>query len=173
MLIFVTGGARSGKSDFAMSLAEKSGKRPVYIATARPGDSEMLERIERHKQARGDGWETIEEPINISEAVSGLSGGERAVVLDCITLWLTNLLMAEGDGLEVVATEKTRELVVALKGLDGTAIVVSGELGMGIVPENALARYFRDVAGNVNRVIAEASDEVYLVVSGIPVKIKP
>jgi len=172
MLVFVTGGARSGKSDFAMSLAEKAGGKPVYIATATPDDAEMAVRIEKHRQVRGDGWRTIEETVNVADAVSTLKGGGYVVVLDCLTLWLTNLLMSEGDGFEVVAEAKTRELAEAFKGFDGTTIVVSNEVGMGIVPENALARRFRDVAGSANRAIAEAADEVYMVVSGIPLKIK-
>ncbi len=171
-LIFVTGGARSGKSGFAARLAEEAGGRPIYLATATPDDSEMSARIERHKSERGDGWDTVEEPLEVAAALSGIKAN-GALVLDCITLWLTNLLMEDLEGFESVAVEKASELVRALKDFDGSAIVVSNEVGMGIVPENALARRFRDVAGTVNRMIAEAASEVYLVVSGLPVKIKP
>ncbi len=171
-LIFVTGGARSGKSGFAAWLAEGAGGRPTYLATATPDDSEMSARIERHKSERGDGWDTVEEPLEVAEALAGIKAN-GALVLDCITLWLTNLLMEDLEGFEGVAVEKAGELVRALKEFDGTAIVVSNEVGMGIVPENALARRFRDVAGTVNRMLADAASEVYLVVSGLPVKIKP
>jgi adenosylcobinamide kinase/adenosylcobinamide-phosphate guanylyltransferase len=155
-----------------MSVARKTGRRLVYVATATPGDPEMAGRIERHKKARGDGWRTVEEPLNLAEALSGLKGGDGAVVIDCLTLWLSNLMMAGGMDSEDSAGEKALELAGAMKGLGGTVVVVSNEVGMGIVPENALARRFRDAAGTVNRIIAEAADEVYLMVSGMPVKIK-
>lgn len=170
-LVFVTGGARSGKSDYAMSIAEKSGGRLVYIATATPGDDEMRDRIENHKRSRGMNWNTIEETLDLSGAVSSL-GGEGAVIIDCLTLWLTNIMMQDMEAFEDVAVNKARELADALRAFKGTAVVVSNEVGLGIVPENALSRRFRDVAGLANRVMAASADEVYLVVSGIPVKIK-
>lgn len=170
-LIFVTGGARSGKSDFAMTLAEEAGGSPVYLATATPGDPEMAERIRKHQASRGDGWITVEEPVNLADAVSNIEP-VAALVIDCVTLWLTNLLMIDQDGFEESACERARELVYALKGVQGTAVVVSNEVGMGIVPDNALSRKFRDAAGVVNRIIVEASDEAYLMISGMPVKIK-
>jgi len=169
--VFVTGGARSGKSDYAMSLAEKSGGRLVYIATATAGDDEMRERIENHRRSRGMNWKTIEETLDLSGAVSSL-GGEGTVVIDCLTLWLTNLMMQDMEAFEDVAVNKARELADALRTFKGTVVVVSNEVGMGIVPENTLSRRFRDVAGLVNRVMAASADEVYLVVSGIPVRIK-
>ena len=171
-LIFVTGGARSGKSGFAARLAEEAGGRPTYLATATPDDSEMSARIERHKAERGVGWDTVEEPIEVAAALAGIKT-DGAVVLDCITLWLTNLLMEDLEGFESVAVEKAEELIRVLRGLDCTAVVVSNEVGMGIVPDNALARRFRDAAGTVNRMLASAADEVYLVVSGQPLRIKP
>jgi len=169
--VFVTGGARSGKSDYAMLLAEKSGGRLVYIATATPGDDEMRERIENHRRSRGMNWKTVEETLDLSGAVSSLDG-EGAVVIDCLTLWLTNLMMQDMETFEDVAVNKARELAEAFRMFKGTAIAVSNEVGLGIVPENALSRRFRDVAGLANRVMAASADEVYWVVSGIPVKIK-
>jgi len=169
--VFITGGARSGKSDYAMSLAEKSRGRLVYIATATPGDDEMRERIENHRRSRGMNWKTIEETLDLSGAVSSL-GGENTVVIDCLTLWLTNLMMQDMETFEDVAVNKARELAEAFRMFKGTAIAVSNEVGLGIVPENALSRRFRDVAGLANRVMAASADEVYWVVSGIPVKIK-
>lgn len=171
-LVFVTGGARSGKSGFAEGLAVESGLALVYIATATAGDPEMAERIGRHRDSRGDGWLTVEEPLDIAGALDGLSGKGHAVVVDCLTLWLANTMMDFGDDFEVVAREKADRLADALKIFDGVAVVVSNEVGLGIVPDNALARRFRDAAGAVNRIIAAASDEVYLMVSGIPVRIK-
>lgn len=169
----MTGGARSGKSGFATSLAEKTGKRLVYLATGTPGDAEMAARIERHRKARNDSWQVIEEPVNITDAVKGLDGADGiTLVLDCLTLWISNLMMAGVELSDESAGEKTSALAGALRGLGGASVVVSNEVGMGIVPENALARRFRDAAGTVNRIMADAADEVYLVVSGIPVKIK-
>lgn len=170
--VFVTGGARSGKSDYAMSLAEKADRRLVYIATASAGDEEMRERIENHRRSRGINWRTIEEPLDIAGAVSSLGGDGASVVIDCLTLWLTNLMMQDMEAFEDVAVNKARELANALRAFNGAAIVVSNEIGLGIVPENALSRRFRDAAGLANRVMAASADEVYLVVSGIPVKIK-
>ncbi len=171
-LIFVTGGTRSGKSDYAMSLAEKAGGRLVYIATASAGDEEMRERIERHRGSRGSGWKTVEETLNLSGIVSSMDGEGASVVIDCLTLWLTNLMMEDMEGFEEIAAGKAGGLAAVLRIFNGTAIVVSNEVGMGIVPENALSRRFRDAAGTANKIIASAADEVYLVVSGIPVKIK-
>ena len=168
--VFVTGGARSGKSDFAMRLAEEASRDRVYVATARALDPEMEDRVRRHREARGDGWRTVEEPLDIVGAVSVAGGG--AVVVDCLTLWLTNMLMEDGDGFEDVAASKAAELAASIKRIPGTTVVVSNEVGLGIVPSDALTRKFRDAAGRVNRVVAEAADEVFIVVSGIPLKIK-
>lgn len=175
-LVFVTGGARSGKTGFAMSLAEKAynvnGGGLVYLATATAGDAEMEERISRHKDERGAGWRTIEEPIDIAGALVSLGQDRGTVVLDCLTLWLSNLMMADDLGFESVARAKAAELLYMLKDADGTVIVVSNEVGLGIVPDNPVARRFRDVAGWVNRTLAESADEAYLVVAGMPIKIK-
>ncbi len=170
-LVFIAGGARSGKSGFAVTEAERAGDRLAYIATATPDDPEMEERIRRHRDERGDGWETIEEPLDLVGAVKKISP-DTVIVIDCLTLWLTNLLMQDSAGFEDRAKQEAERLAAALKAFEGDVFVVSNEVGLGIVPENALARIFRDAAGAVNRKMAEAADEVYLVVSGIPVKIK-
>ena len=174
-LVFVTGGARSGKSDFSMSVAEAAGGRLVYVATATAGDPEMAERIERHKGGRDGRWRTVEEPLDLEGALDALKGGENSVVIDCLTLWLTNMMSAEGggDGFDAAVLDRTHGLAEAIRGMGGTAVVVSNEVGMGIVPGNAVSRRFRDAAGAVNRIMAGAADEVYLIVSGLPVKIKP
>jgi len=171
-VVLITGGARSGKSDYAMSLAENSAGKMVYIATATSGDPEMAERIRKHKEARGPAWRTVEEPLDILESVQRNSAIDTAVVLDCLTLWLTNIMMRDGEGFEPQAGQKSGEFVEALQGLPGTLIVVTNETGMGIVPDNAVARRFRDAAGMVNSTFAQAADDVYFMVSGIPVKVK-
>ncbi len=170
-VVFITGGARSGKSGFGLSLAEKQGGRLVYIATAQARDPEMAERIRRHKEARGAAWESVEEPENIAEALLSIGGG--TVIIDCLTLWLSNLLEKNGsDGFEDVASARADSLAGALRNFRGVAIVVSNELGSGIVPADASARAFRDAAGRVNQIIARAADEAYVVVSGLPVRLK-
>ena len=169
--VFVTGGARSGKSDFAMRLAEEASRDRVYVATAKALDSEMEDRVRRHQEARGEGWRTVEEPVDIVRAVAEAGGG--AVVVDCLTLWLTNMLMESDGDIEEKASAGAAELASAFKRMPGTSIVVSNEVGLGIVPADALTRKFRDASGRVNRIVAEAADEVYMVVSGIPVRIKP
>jgi adenosylcobinamide kinase / adenosylcobinamide-phosphate guanylyltransferase len=170
-VIFITGGARSGKSGFGLSLAEKHGGRMAYIATAQARDPEMEERIRRHKEARGPLWESVEEPLEIIKALNAIGGG--TVIIDCITLWLSNLMEKSGvDGFEERSSAEASDLANALKNFRGVAIVVSNELGSGIVPLEAAARAFRDGAGRVNQIIARASDEAYLVAAGLPVRLK-
>ena len=170
-IIFITGGARSGKSGFGLSLAEKHGGLMTYIATAQARDPEMEERISRHKEARGPLWESVEEPLEIAKALLGIGGG--TVVIDCLTLWLSNLMEKSGvDGFEDRSSTEALALANALKNFRGVAIVVSNELGSGIVPLAPAARAFRDGAGRVNQIIAQASDEAYLVAAGLPVRLK-
>lgn len=171
-MVFVTGGARSGKSDFAIELAGKSGGWPAYVATATAGDPEMAERIAKHKKERGSSWTTIEEPLDLRRVLAAMTRGENAVVLDCLTLWLTNIMMQDEEDFELMADIMSRELAKKLRELGGTVVIVSNEVGMGIVPDNKLGRRFRDMAGKVNNLFARTSDEVYMVVSGLPVKIK-
>lgn len=171
-LVLVTGGARSGKSGLAIDIAEKSGGWPVYIATATAGDPEMAERIKKHRRERGSSWTTIEEPLDLRRVLAAMTRGENAVVLDCLTLWLTNIMMEDEEDFELAADILSRELAKKLRELGGTVVVVSNEVGMGLVPDNQLARRFRDMAGQVNNLFARTADEVYLVVSGLPVKLK-
>ncbi len=169
-LSFITGGARSGKSSFAERLAlDLSGER-AYIATAQALDAEMAARIEQHRVKRGDSWDTYEEPLAVAELLGKLSGRYQIVLLDCLTLWLSNVMAhTEGDG--AVAT-RSDDLVKAAKDFGGICIVVSNEVGLGIVPDNPLARKYRDFAGILNQKVAQAADEVYFTASGIPLKIK-
>lgn len=167
---FITGGARSGKSAFAEKLAlEIAGKR-AYVATAQALDAEMVARIEHHRQRRGTAWDTYEEPLAVAELLKKLSGRYGVVLLDCLTLWLSNVMArSDEDGIVLARSE---ELVAAIRDFSGSCIVVSNEVGLGIVPDNALARRFRDLAGFVNQRVAHAADVAYLLTSGIPLKIK-
>jgi len=167
---FITGGARSGKSAFAETLANDNAGKRAYIATAQALDAEMAAKIEKHRQNRGTAWDTFEEPLAVSELLRKLSNTYDFVLLDCITLWLSNV-MAHSDGDDAVIS-RTNELVGAIKDFGGTCIVVSNEVGLGIVPDNLLARRFRDFAGMLNQKIAQAADDVYFTAAGIPVKIK-
>jgi len=164
-LILITGGARAGKSAFAQEWAQALGHPVSFIATAQPQDEEMRQRIERHRAERPPGWETLEEPLEVPQALLRARG--RVVLLDCLTLWVSNLMLA---GREVLL--ELEHLLAAFAETDKTLLVVTNEVGMGIVPDNALARRYRDLLGAANRRLAEAADLVYLLVAGIPVKIK-
>ena len=176
-IVFVTGGAKSGKSSFALTHASCVKGKKAFIATAEALDNEMKERIGRHKAERGDEWETYEVPLKVSDVLLDAAGKHSAIILDCLTIWLSNVLIGEVD------TEKNiqdlvdnliqiKESPVCSSG-DGCSVlyIVSNEVGMGIVPENDLARKFRDLAGGLNQRIAEISDDAYLVVAGRPIKI--
>jgi adenosylcobinamide kinase/adenosylcobinamide-phosphate guanylyltransferase len=173
--IFITGGARSGKSRFAEQTAHNFGAPLCYLATAQSLDDEMGQRIGKHQQRRGDAWHTIEEPLQLAETLANYDGAYNAVLIDCLTLWLSNLLMLH-EYLGAKANERILEDVLhlseALRGMKTPVIVVSNEVGMGIVPENRLARIFRDIAGQANQIIASAADEAWLVASGIPLRLK-
>jgi len=160
----ILGGARSGKTTLALGRAEAWPGRPVMIATAEALDDEMAERIARHRAERGSQWRTIEAPLTLVEAIEGLAAAEIAVV-DCLTLWLSNLMHAERDP-EV----ETRRLIAALTGRE--AILVANEVGLGIVPETPLGRRFRDAAGRMNQAIAAAADRVWFVAAGLPLVLK-
>ena len=161
------GGARSGKSALAEDEVLRSGLEPVFLATARAGDREMAERIARHRARRGRGWITHEEPLELADALARLAGAERAILVDCLTLWLANLLAAERDP----AAEGER-LTQALSGLAGAVVLVSNEVGQGIVPANARARRFRDEAGLLHQAVARVAGRVLLVNAGLAVALK-
>jgi len=168
-VIFVTGGAKSGKSSFALSEAVKHEGQKAFIATAEALDEEMANRIERHKGERGEGWDTYEEPFQIADTIAGLAGRYSVIVLDCLTLWLSNAMHRDVD----IELEIEHFLNILRHKIQNSYIyIVSNEVGTGIVPENKLAREFRDLAGTMNQKVARASDEVFLVVAGIPLKIK-
>lgn len=165
--ILITGGARSGKSTFAESLALSLGRPALYIATAEARDDEMADRIARHRARRGAEWTTLAEPFALVETLEATDGGPPRLV-DCLTLWLSNLMLADRDWEGAVTA-----LTGLLPRLSSPVIMVTNEVGWGIVPDNALARAFRDAAGLANQRIAHACDELWLCVAGHPLRIKP
>ena len=169
-VIFITGGARSGKSSFAEKLAIGFGGPLGYLATGRPGDAEMADRIERHRARRGSEWQTMEEPLALLDVIRGHDGYFNAILIDCVTLWLTNLLLLHEKPEPILA--EVKNMTGAFPSLATPLILVSNEVGMGIVPENRLARLFRDIAGEANELLAAAADEVYVTFSGLPLKLK-
>lgn len=177
-MILITGGARSGKSRLAEELAGRQAGPVTYIATAAAGDEEMAERIAEHRRRRPPGWRTVEAAAGLPDAVSAaLKEPAATVLVDCLTVYLANLLAPAGDagepGLAAAGIEEEIEnLVAACRSGNGRVIVVSNEVGMGIVPDNALARRFRDLAGQANQRLAAAADEVWLCVSGLSLKVK-
>jgi adenosylcobinamide kinase/adenosylcobinamide-phosphate guanylyltransferase len=171
-IIFITGGARSGKSNLAVQIAENAKGGVAFIATAQSGDEEMKERIRLHKESRPEDWTTIEEPLNIASAIAEVKG-HKVIIIDCLTLLLSNLMFENnGSNSEDEIMNKIRDMIQAARDFDGTTIVVSNEVGMGIVPENELARRFRDLAGKANQIMAADADEVYICFAGIPIKLK-
>lgn len=165
--IVVTGGARSGKSHYAEMLALGFTGRGIYIATAEARDVEMAERIKLHQARRGREWTTRGEPVALLKVLRETDGDTPRLV-DCLTLWLTNLMLAGRDW-----SAEIEALAATLPELEGPVVFVTNEVGAGIVPDNALARTFRDAAGLMNQKIATACDEVYLTVAGYPLRLKP
>ncbi len=174
-IIFVTGGARSGKSSFAEKLALAFGEPLGYLATAQTVDEEMNERVRLHRERRGSEWHLIEEPIHLAQALKRGDGKYQAILVDCVTLWLSNLLFTykdDGRDCEELIHEDVHGLKSTLHSMVTPVIMVSNEVGQGIVPDNRLARLFRDIAGITNQLLAAAADEVHVVISGIPLKLK-
>ncbi len=165
MLLFVTGGARSGKSTAALEAARHSGRAVVFVATATAGDDEMVERIARHRDERPADWATVEAPRALAEAIAD-AAPDACIVVDCLSLWVTNELMAD----ETLTAERLDplldEVITAATDRPGPTIVVSNEVGSGIVPDNPLSRSFRDLLGRANQRVAAAADRAVLSVSG-------
>lgn len=168
-ITFIIGGARSGKSEYALSLASKA-KNVAFIATGQALDGEMAGRIKLHKKARPKNWQTFEEPANVSSLLKNIPSGYDMVIIDCMTLLVSNLLLKKIDAGAI--EKEAASMMNELNRRRGKAIVVSNEVGLGIVPGNKLSRNFRDIAGRVNRIVAEKSARVVFVVSGIPWRIK-
>ena len=167
-LILVIGGARSGKSLYAENLASSYDHELIYLATAEPRDIEMKQRIQDHQSRRGRRWKTIEEPIHLATALQLNCKLNTFVLVDCLTLWLSNI-MARANNF----ASEMKDLIVTLQHVEGRVVLVSNEVGLGIVPDNELARKFRDQAGLLNQSIASIADEVFLLSAGLPIKIKP
>ena len=165
MRTLILGGARSGKSRLAERLAADSGLRVVYIATAGGGDAEMRERIEIHRQRRPSHWQTVEAPLRLAATLRANAADDVCVLVDCLTLWLSNLLCAEGA--EDLETER-EALLQLLPALPGRVLMVSNETGLGVVPLGALSRRFVDEAGWLHEAVAERSEQVILTVAGLP-----
>lgn len=165
--LIVLGGARSGKSRHAQARAEAMSGELVFVATAQAGDGEMAERIAIHRSDRGPRWRTIEEPLEIAALIDCEAAPGRVLLVDCLTLWTSNLMFAERD-----IAQAAQELARAVRDAGGPLIFVANEVGLGIVPDNALARRFRDAAGTVNQRVAEVADEAVLVVAGLPLRLK-
>lgn len=176
-LILITGGARSGKSSYAVQLAAESRRRVVYVATAEPLDAEMTKRIDQHRAERPPSWHTIEEPLHPCRAAREAAAPDSFVILDCLTLWVSNLLTdfdSKHEPAAAPARSAALEDLQCLRDLptDAAVAVVTNEVGLGIVPDNALARAYRDLLGEVNQELALRADEVQLMVSGIALRLK-
>ena len=165
--MLVLGGARSGKSNYAERLVIESGLEPVYLATAQAGDAEMEERIAQHQARRDSSWRTIEESEALEAALATQAQADRAVLVDCLTLWLSNLLLAGAD-----VETRVRGLRDTLTALPGLLVLVSNEVGMGIIPDNALGRRFRDAQGRLNQDVAAIADSVVFLAAGLPLHLK-
>nr|WP_192930946.1 bifunctional adenosylcobinamide kinase/adenosylcobinamide-phosphate guanylyltransferase [Deinococcus sp. AJ005] len=169
VILYVTGGARSGKSSFAEARAAASGGAVTYLATAQAFDAEMTERIGRHRADRPAHWTTVEEPLDVPQAMQ--DAATPTVLLDCLSLWVSNMLLL--DWTDEAMLEATDALLSAAHTRPGLTVLVTNEVGLGIVPDNALARRYRDLLGWVNQRCAAASDEAIFLVSGLPLQLKP
>ena len=167
-ITLVLGGARSGKSAHAEALLDDHEGARLYIATAQAHDAEMAARIAAHRARRGEGWRTVEAPLALAETLDAESRPGRALLVDCLTLWLSNLMGAGRD----IAAEIER-LAAGLGRLEGRTVLVANEVGLGIVPDNAAARAFRDHAGRLNQAVAAAAGRVVFVAAGLPLTLKP
>jgi len=176
-LILILGGVRSGKSAFALELARRMGRQVAFIATAQAEDEEMRRRIEEHRKARPPHWRTIEAPLGVARALREESDRADVILLDCLTLLVSNLLLEAGEGASTqdAAARVTTEVEELLRGFQrgaATLIVVSNEVGMGVVPPYPLGRAYRDLLGKANQILSQAADKVYWMLAGLPVEIK-
>ncbi len=180
--VLITGGARSGKSSFAQQMAFDSGKSVLFVATAQAGDDEMKRRIEAHRRARPPGWRTLEASVHVGAGVLSCIDGSQLVLLDCVTLLVSNAIaeFLSPDGNEIdearaeeAVTGEIDELVRCIRQVGSDFIIVTNEVGLGLVPDNKLGRVYRDLLGKANQALARIADEVYLMVSGLPVPVKP
>lgn len=180
--ILITGGARSGKSYLAQELALKSGRSVLFVATATAEDEEMRQRIEEHRRLRPTNWSTLEVSTHVGNGIRKNIACAQLVIIDCITLLVNNIFskytgpggeITEATPLEQEVTDEIRELIACLDHTMASFIIVTNEVGLGLVPVNPMARLYRDLLGKANQLLAARADEVYLLVAGLPVKIKP
>jgi len=174
-MTFILGGARSGKSRFAQELAAKLGKRVLFVATGEPLDEEMSARIETHKRSRPPTWKTLEAPTNVAKAMRGKIGDAEVVIVDCLTLLVSNLMGTEDIDAETLGRKVTAELedlVAFMRTTKAHFIIVSNEVGLGLVPPYPAGRVYRDALGMANQMLAKNADEVYLMVAGIAIALK-
>jgi adenosylcobinamide kinase / adenosylcobinamide-phosphate guanylyltransferase len=169
-IIFILGGARSGKSSYALELAKRVRGKVAFIATCLPLDQEMKDRINKHREIRPAHWHTIEETYNLERTVAKIGRQFNCMVIDCLTLWVSNLMLNKKSTNEI--ERKTFALMQAARKTGCKIILVANEVGLGIVPRNSLARKFRDCAGKVNQIVAKESNRVYFLTAGLPLKIK-
>ena len=169
--MLVMGGAKSGKSHFALNICEGLNMRCIFLATAQPLDPEMEERIRCHQATRGDKWHTVEEPIQLAAAIRELDDPGTVILIDCLTLWLNNLFMKYGTDQGPI-DQAIGDLVKQLSGIRGAIVAVSNEVGLGIVPEDPISRRFRDTAGLTNQRIASVARKVVVIFGGLPVVLK-
>ena len=180
-IILCSGGARSGKSEFAERLALSTEGRKAYVATGQAFDEEMVDRIKKHQERRGDIWTNFEVPLYLAKEWQNISQSADVILIDCLTMFTTNHMMAHGsiqgqqdaNDLEEAVLSELESLLSLIASSDGkTVIFVTNEIGLGIVPDNKLARYFRDIAGRVNRAVASVADKLYLTISGVTIELK-
>ena len=180
-IILCSGGARSGKSEFAERLALATAGRKAYVATGQAFDEEMIDRIKKHQERRGEIWNNFEVPLHLAKEWQNISQTADVILIDCLTMFTTNHMMAHGsiqgqqdaNQLEASVLTELETLLASIKSCeDKTVIFVTNEIGLGIVPDNKLARYFRDIAGRVNRTVAMAADKLFLTISGVTIELK-
>lgn len=180
-IILCSGGARSGKSEFAERLALATEGRKAYVATGQAFDEEMIDRIKKHQERRGEIWNNFEVPLHLAIEWQNISQTADVILIDCLTMFTTNHMMAHGsiqgqqdaNQLEATVLTELETLLASIKSCEGkTVIFVTNEIGLGIVPDNKLARYFRDIAGRVNRTVATAADKLFLTISGVTIELK-
>ena len=180
--ILIIGGARSGKSSFAQELALKLGEPVLFVATAMAGDEEMQHRIEEHQRTRSAAWSTLEVTTHVGSQIFSKIGRARVVVVDCITLLVNNIFsqyshqtdeQIDASLIEKEVIAEISELVEYINQIEASFIIVTNEVGLGLVPTSRLGRLYRDLLGRANQLLAERADEIYLMVAGLPVKIKP
>ena len=171
-IILCSGGARSGKSEFAERLALATEGRKAYVATGQAFDDEMVDRIKKHQERRGNIWTNFEIPLYLAEEWQHISSVADVILIDCLTMFTTNHMMAHGSIQGQQDANRLEDTVLSEASDDKIVIFVTNEIGLGIVPDNKLARYFRDIAGRVNRTVATEADKLYLTISGVTIELK-